>query len=165
MAKKNTGKNTIAQREGEIWGMATYYFFCPVCDKSYSLQYDASARKRFDGRFEPHTCFIQKGQCRFCETTLSVAYSADQLGIVAYDDDEEKRWAALFDNYRGQWKKLKKIKRELEKNPDKGMKRKKDAQKKMCRELEQEILASEERYAQRCEQLLLARERQESSDF
>jgi len=86
MAKKNTDKNTIAQREGEIWGMATYYFFCPVCDKSYSLQYDASARKRFDGRYEPHTCFIQEGQCRFCETTLSVAYSADQLGIVAYDD-------------------------------------------------------------------------------
>ncbi|HSO08578.1 MAG TPA: hypothetical protein VLR45_01185, partial [Desulfoprunum sp.] len=70
-----------------------------------------------------------------------------------------------FDSYRGQWKKLKKIKREMKKNPGRGLQRKKDAQKKRCRQLEQEILAGEERYAQRCEQLLLARERQESIDF
>ena len=165
MAKKDKGRNTIAQREGEVWGMATYYFFCPVCDKSYSLEYDASGRKRFDGRYEPHTCFIKEGLCRFCETRLSVAYSADQLGIVAYDADEEERWAALYDNYRDQWKKLKKIKRELDKDPDRGLKRKKDVQKKRCRELEQEILAGEERYARRCEQQLLARERLESVDF
>lgn len=161
--KKKTA--AIGQREGEIWGPATYYFFCPVCDKSYTIDYDASTRQEFNGRYEANTCIITTGQCRFCSTGLSIAYSADHLEVIAYDTAEEERWADLFAAYRSQWKKLKKARKKLKSNPDRTLQKKKDAAKKACRKLARELRDSEEQYSRRCDERKAARERQESLQF
>ena len=163
--KEDKKKDDIAQRDGETWEMETYYFFCPVCDKSYNIDYNASTRKKFDGQYEDHTCFIKKDRCRFCETKLYVAYDADRLTVVAYDTAEEKRWQKLADNYSKEWDKLKKLKKELDKDGGKGLKDKKEVQKKKCRKLEQEISDTEEQYEEKCERQMIAREQGESVPF
>jgi hypothetical protein len=165
MAKSEKKKEDIAKREGEIWEMETYYFVCPVCDKSYNIEYNASTRTEFDGKYEDNTCFIKKDRCRFCETKLSVAYDADRLGIVVYDTTEEKRWQELADAYSKEWNKLKKLKKELKKNETKELKEKKESLKKKCRKLEQEIIDTEEQYEEKCERQMIAREQEESVSF
>ena len=165
MTGKRKKTSAIGQRDGEIWGPANYYFFCPVCDKSYTIDYDASSRREFNGRFEASTCVITTGQCRFCSTDLTIAYSADHLEVIAYDTVEEERWADLFAAYRYQWKKLKKIRKRLTNNPDKSLQKKKDAAKKACRKLARELRDSEEQYTRRCGERKADRERQESLQF
>ncbi len=165
MTGKDKKPKDIGQREGEIWGPATYYFFCPVCDKSYTIDYDASSRQVFDGRYEANTCIITTGQCRFCSTGLSIAYSADHLEVIAYDTAEEERWADLFAAYNSQWKKLKKTKEKLKRKPGKSVQKKKDTAKKACRKLARKLRDNEEQYTRRCDERKAARERQESLQF
>ena len=165
MTGKNQKIKDIGQREGEIWGPATYYFFCPVCDKSYTIEYDASSRQEFDGRYEANTSIITTGQCQFCSTGLSIAYSADHLEVIAYDTAEEEHWADLFAAYSSQWNKLKKIKKELKRKPDKSLQKKKDAAKKACKKLAKKLRDSDEQYTRRCDERKAARERGESLQF
>ena len=165
MTGKRKKTSAIGQRDGEIWGPANYYFFCPVCDKSYTIDYDASSRREFNGRFEASTCVITTGQCRFCSTDLAIAYSAGHLEVIAYDTVEAERWADLFAAYRYQWKKLKKIRKRLTNNPDKSLQKKRDTAKKACRKLVRGLRDNEERYTRRCEERKAARERQESLQF
>jgi hypothetical protein len=165
MKKKEKETNDISRRDGEIWGPATYYFFCPACDKSYTIDYDASSRKDFNGRFEANTCIITTVQCRFCSTDLSIAYSADHLEVIAYDTAEEEQWAGLFAAYSAHWNKLKKTGKKLKKRPDKSLQKKKDAAKKACRKLARALRDSEEHYTRRCDERKAARERQESLQF
>ncbi len=162
---KNTQGPDIKQRDGEIWEPARYLFFCPVCDKSYTIEYDASSRHDFDGRYEPCTCLITTGRCRHCDADLSIAYSADLLEVVAYDTAEEERWSELFAEYSSLWKKLKKARKELKRNPDRSLRKKKDTLKKACRKLSRRLHDSEEQYALKCDRQKTAREQQESILF
>ncbi|RPH40532.1 MAG: hypothetical protein EHM86_05575 [Desulfobulbaceae bacterium] len=158
-------KEDITKREEEVWGIETYYFYCPVCDKSYNIDYDASSRTAFDGKYENNTCFIKKGKCQFCETKLYVAYDADRLRVVAYDTKEEKRWRQLTDVYSAKWNELKKIKKELKENKDSKLEKKKDSLKKECKAMEKEIIHSDEQYEEQCELQMIAREQKESAAF
>ena len=158
-------KEDITKREEEVWGMETYYFYCPVCDKSYNIDYDASSRTAFDGKYENNTCFIKKGKCQFCETKLYVAYDADRLRVVAYDTKEEKRWRQLTDAYSAKWNELKKIKKELKENKDSKLEKKKESLKKECKVMEKEIISSDEKYEEQCELQMIAREQKESAAF
>jgi len=158
-------KEDITKREEEVWGIETYYFYCPVCDKSYNIDYDASSRTAFDGKYENNTCFIKKGKCQFCETKLYVAYDADRLRVVAYDTKEEKRWRELTDVYSAKWNELKKIKKELKENKDSKLEKKKDSLKKECKAMEKEIIRSDEQYEEQCELQMIAREQKESAVF
>ncbi len=158
-------KEDIKKREGEIWGMETYYFYCPVCDKSYNIDYDASTRTAFDGRYENNTCFVKKGKCQFCATKLYVAYDADRLRMISYDTKEEKRWRELTDAYSEKWNELKKIKKSLKEEKDDKLKKKKASLKKQCETMEKEIIDRDEQYEEQCEQQMIAREQQESVAF
>lgn len=158
-------KEDISRREDEIWSMETYYFYCPVCDKSYNIEYDASTRTAFDGKYEDHTCFIKKGTCKFCETKIYVAYDADRLRMVAYDTKEEKRWRELTDRYSAKWQELKKVKKALKEGKDDKLKKTREALKKKCEALEKAIVDRDELYEERCEQQMIAREQQESVQF
>lgn len=161
----DTHHSGIEQRDGEIWGPARYLFFCPVCDTSYTIEYDASTRRDFNGPYEPCTCLIATGPCRHCDTDLSVAYSADLLEVVAYDTAEEDRWHELFAEYRSLWKKLKKARKELKRNPGKSLRKKKDTLKKACRKLSRLLHDSDEQYALKCDRQKTAREQQHSILF
>lgn len=158
-------KADITRREEEIWGMETYYFFCPVCDKSYNIDYDASTRTAFDGKYEDTTCFVKKGKCDFCGTKLYVAYDADRMRMVAYDSKEEKRWREMTDAYSEKWNELKKIKKALKEEKSDKLIKKKDALKKKCKALEKEINLRDEKYEEHCEQQMIAREQKESVAF
>ncbi len=158
-------KEDITKREGETWGMETYYFYCPVCDKSYNIDYDASTRTTFDGKYEKNTCFVKKGKCQFCGTKLYVAYDADRLRMISYDTKEEKRWRELTDSYSEKWNELKKIKKSLKEEKDDSLKKKKASLKKKCEIMEKEIIDKDEQYEEQCEQQMIAREQQESVAF
>lgn len=157
--------NEISEREGEIWGPETYYFYCPVCDKSYNIRYDASGRKSFDGKYDDYTCFIKEGKCAFCETQMYVAYDADALQVVAYDIDEEERWLKCTDKYQKRRQKLKKVKQQYKAEPTEALKNKKDTLKRKLEKLEQELIAKDEEYQEDCDRLMIARRQEESSPF
>lgn len=165
MTSKNKRSSDMEQRKGEIWEPATYLFFCPVCDKSYSIVYDASSRQDFNGRYERCTCLIATGQCRHCSTDLTVAYSADLFEVVAYDTAVEERWNGLFAEYSSLWKKLKKVMKKLKRNPGRSQQKKKDSLKKACKMLARQLHDSEEQYALKCDRQRAAREQQESTFF
>ena len=158
-------KEDIVKREGETWEMETYYFYCPVCDKSYNIDYDASTRKTFDGKYENSTCFVKKGKCQYCETKLYVAYDADRQRMVAYDTKEEKRWKELTDAYSEKWNELKKLKKKLKEEKDDKLKKKKDSLKKKCEAMEKKIVDRDEQYEEECERQMVAREQKESVAF
>ena len=155
----------ISEREGEIWGPETYYFFCPVCDKPYSIRYDASGRKSFDGKYDTFTCFIKEEKCTFCETKLYVAYNADKLHIVAYDSKEEDRWLKCMASYEKKRQKLKKIKQQCKAEPTEALKKKRDTLKRKLDKLKQELIAKDEEYEEDCDRMMTARRHEESVTF
>lgn len=155
----------IKQREGEIWAKDLYYFYCPVCEKPYNIEYDASTRKSFDGKYEDNTCFIAKGRCQFCETKLSIAYDADHQGVVAYDIKEEKRWKECSAEFEKAWKKLQKVKKQLKEKSSSELKKEKKSLQKNCDELEKRIIDRDNEYEEQCLDQVIAREAAESVPF
>ena len=155
----------ISEREGEIWGPETYHFYCPVCDKPYSIKYDASGRKSFDGKYDDYTCFIKEGRCLFCDTRMYVAYDADELGIVAYDINEEERWLKSSAKYKKKRQKLKKVKQQYKTEPTEALKKKRDTMKRKLDKLEQDLIAKDEEYQEDCERMMIARRQEDSITF
>lgn len=155
----------ISEREGEIWGPETYYFYCPVCDKAYSIRYDASGRKSYDGRYEDYTCFIREGKCQFCDTDLYVAYDADHLRIVAYDIAEEEHRRKSMNNYDKKRRKLKKLKQLIKEEPTAELKNRRDTLKQKLKRMEEKIIARDEEYLEDCHRLMMARRQEESLTF
>lgn len=155
----------IKKRDGEIWKKETYYFYCPVCEKPYNIEYDASTRKSFDGKFEDNTCFIKKGTCAFCNTKLSIAYDADHQGVVAYDIKEEKRWQECTAEFDKAYKKLRKVKKQIKEAPSAELKKKKKALQSECDKLEKEIIAKDNKYEAKCLEQVIARETKDSIKF
>ena len=155
----------ISERAGEIWGPETYYFYCPACDKAYSIKYDASDRKSFDGKYDDFTCFIKTGKCTFCETQMYVAYDADKLSVVAYDSNEEERWLKCTADYEKKRQKLKKLKQQYKAEPTEALKKKKDTLKRKLEKLEKELIAKDEEYQEDCDRLMIARRQEESTTF
>ncbi len=155
----------ISERDGETWGPETYYFYCPVCDKSYSIKYDASGRKSFDGKYDDYTCAIKEGKCSFCETQIYVAYDADELRVAAYDINEEERWLKCNADYEKKRQKLKKLKQQFKAEPTDALKKKRDTLKRKFEKLEKELIAKDEEYQEDCDRMMISRRQEESITF
>ncbi len=155
----------ISERDGEIWSPEVYYFYCPVCEKSYSIKYDASGRKSFDGKYDDYTCFLKEGKCTFCETHMYVAYDADELSVIAYDSNEEERWLKCTADYEKKRQKLKKLKQQYKAEPTEALKKKRDTLKRKLEKLKKEFITKDEEYQEDCERLTIARRQEESITF
>ena len=155
----------IEQREGEIWEMHRYYFYCPVCEKPYTIEYDASRRTAFDNKYDEHTCSIGKNSCQFCNTRLLIAYSAELQEVVAYDIEEEKHWKKQSAKFEKAHKKFSRIKKECKRNATDELKDKKKKLRKECAALEKSIVEHDNLYEEHCLAQVMARETQESVPF